>query len=61
MALYEKLKSLPDAKDCLKAGMTFEILDAVAHQTNDNQAAEQFQKARQKTFKIIHGLTLESG
>jgi len=50
-----------DAKDYLKPGVTFEILDAVAHQISDNQAAEQLQKARRKLFKIIHGQTLRAG
>jgi hypothetical protein len=61
MTPYDKLKSLPGAKDCLKPGMTFAILDAVALQISDNQAAEQLQKARQKLFKIIHGQTLRTG
>ena len=61
MTPYDKLKSLPDAKDYLKPGVTFEILDAVAHQISDNQAAEQLQKARRKLFKIIHGQTLRAG
>lgn len=61
MTPYDKLKSLPDAKDYLKLGVTFEILDAVALQISDNQAAEQLQKARQKLFKIIHGQTLRAG
>lgn len=61
MTPYDKLKSLPDAKDYLKPGATFEILDAVAHQISDNQAAEQLQKARRKLFKIIHGQTLRAG
>jgi len=61
MTPYDKLKSLPDAKEYLKPGVTFEILDAVAHQINDNQAADQLQKARQKLFKIIHGQTLRAG
>ena len=61
MTPYDKLKSLPGAKDCLKPGMTFAILDAVALQISDNRAAEQLQKARQKLFKIIHGQTLRTG
>lgn len=61
MTPYDKLKSLPDAKDYLKPGVTFEILDAVALQISDNQAAEQLQKARQKLFKIIHGQKLRAG
>ena len=61
MTPYDKLKSLPGAKDYLKPGMSFEILDAVAHQISDNQAADQLQKARQKLFKIIHGQVLRTG
>ena len=61
MTPYDKLKSLPNAKDYLKPGETFEILDTAAHQISDNQAAEQLQKARQKLFKIIHGQTLRTG
>jgi len=61
MTPYDKLKSLANAKDHLKPGVTFEILDAAAHQISDNQAAEQLQKARQKLFKIIHGQTLRTG
>ena len=58
---YDKLKSLPSASDCLKPGVSFEILDKVAHQISDNQAADQLQKARQKLFKTIHGQTLNTG
>lgn len=61
MTPYDKLRSLPGAKDCLKPGVTLETLDAVAVQINDNQAADQLQKARQKLFKIIHGRTLRTG
>jgi len=55
------ISKVTDAKDYLKPGVTFEILDAVAHQISDNQAAEQLQKARRKLFKIIHGQTLRAG
>ena len=41
---------LPGVKDCLKPGVSFEILDAVAFQISDKQAVEQLQKARQKLF-----------
>ena len=58
---YEKLKSLPDAKDYLKPGTNFEILEKIAHKISDNQAADQLQKARQKLFKTIHGNTLKTG
>jgi len=61
MTPYDKLKSLPAASDYLKPGVSFEILDQLAHQISDNQAADQLQKARQKLFKTIHGRTLNTG
>lgn len=61
MTPYDKLKSLVNAKDYLKPGITFEILDEVAHQISDNQAADQLQKARQTLFKIIHERVLSTG
>ena len=54
MTPYEKLKSLPDAEQYLKLGITFEILDAIAYQISDNEAADRFQKARRQLFKSIH-------
>ncbi len=61
MIPYDKLKSLPDASDYLKPSVNFEILDPLAHQINDNQAADPLQKARQKLFKTIHGQNLKTG
>lgn len=61
MTPYDKLKSLPDAKDYLKPGVSFAILDRLAHQISDNQAADRLQKARQILFKTIHGRTLNTG
>lgn len=61
MTPYDKLQSLPDAKDHLKPGVSFAILDKLAYQISDNQAAEQLQKARQTLFKTIHGRTLKTG
>jgi hypothetical protein len=61
MTPYDKLKSLPNAKDYLKPGVSFAILDTVAHQISDNQAADRLQKARQILFKTIHGRTLNTG
>ena len=61
MTPYDKLKSLPSAKDYLKLGVSFEILGKVAHQISDNQAADQLQKARRELFKTIHGRTLKTG
>ena len=60
MTPYDKLKSLPNAKDYLKPGESFAILDDVACQISDNQAADQLQKARQKLFKTIHERTLKT-
>jgi hypothetical protein len=45
----------------LKPGISFEILDTLAHQISDNQAADQLQKARRKLLKTIHGQTLKTG
>jgi transposase InsO family protein len=61
MTPYDKLKSLPNAKDYLKPDTSFEILDNVAHQISDNAAADKLQKARRKLFKTIHGWTLKTG
>jgi hypothetical protein len=58
---YDKLKSLPNAKDYLKPGTSFEIFGKLAHQISDNQASDQLQKARQKLFKTINGRALKTG
>jgi len=61
MTPYEKLKSLPRAKRDLKPTATFEILDVVAHQFSDNQAADRLQKARRQLFTTIHDRTQNTG
>jgi transposase InsO family protein len=61
MTPYDKLKSLPRAKQYLKPTVTFEILDATAHQLSDNQAADRLQKARQRLFTTIHERTQNTG
>ena len=61
MTPYDKLKSLPQAEAQLKPGVTFEILDATAHQISDNQAADRLQKARQHLFTMIHKRTRNTG
>ena len=61
MTPYDKLKSLAQAKAHLKPGITFEILDAIAHRLSDNQAADQLQKARQQLFTTIHAQTQHTG
>jgi len=61
MTPYDKLKSLPDAASYLKPETSFAILDKVAYQISDNQAADQLQKARNKLFKTINGQVLYAG
>ncbi|MDQ3564687.1 MAG: hypothetical protein M3436_11285 [Pseudomonadota bacterium] len=51
---YEKLKSLPTAKDSLKPGVTFEQLDAIAATISDNEAARRLNEALTKLFQSIH-------
>lgn len=54
MTPYEKLKSLPDAEAYLKAGITFEQLDAIAMTDTDNGAARRLQVARAAMFQSIN-------
>ncbi len=61
MTPCDKLKSLPDTDSYLKTGLSFEILDKLAHQISDNQAADPLQKARQKLFNTIHGRIPKTG
>jgi transposase InsO family protein len=53
MTPYEKLKSLPNAAQFLKKGITFEQLDAQAHAMSDNDAAQRLNTARATLFKTI--------
>ena len=53
MTPYEKLKSLPNAESYLKEGITFEILDAIAMEMSDNEAAEALLNARKRLFNQI--------
>jgi transposase InsO family protein len=61
MTPYDKFKSLPQAKQYLNSTVTFEILDVIAHQFSDTQAADRFQKARQRLFTTIHERTQNIG
>ena len=54
MTPYEKLKSLPDAADCLKPGTTFDQLDATATARSDNEAARALNQARERLFRSIN-------
>ncbi len=54
MTPYDKLKSLPQAQQYLKSGITFAHLDAIATRMSDNDSAAQLQRAKQKLFQHIH-------
>lgn len=53
MTPYEKFRSLPDAQQYLKKGITFEALDAIAGKETDLEAARAVQEARRKLFGEI--------
>ena len=50
---YEKLKSVPDARQYLKVGITVEHLDALASRMSDNEAAVALNHARRTLFQTI--------
>lgn len=54
MTPYDKLKSLPQASQYLKPGITFQQLDDIAMQCSDNEAARQLNQARAKLFRSIN-------
>lgn len=54
MTPYEKLKSLSQAGDYLKPGVTFEQLDELANAISDNKAAQRLNEARAKLFESIN-------
>ena len=53
MTPYEKLKSLPDATQFLKPGLSFQSLDDIASAISDNEAAKRLQQARHRLFDSI--------
>ena len=50
---YQKLKSIPEARQYLRDGITFEALDKIAHEKSDNECAALMQKAKQELFKTF--------
>ncbi len=58
MTPYEKLKSLPNAKQYLKDGVTFEQLDKIAMRKTDNEMAQIVQEERRKLFEYILPISL---
>ena len=61
MTPYDKLKSLDDAAQYLKPGLSFLALDAIALRVSDNEAAAQLQAARKQLFETIFGQNAHSG
>ena len=53
MTPYDKLKSLPNAKQFLKPNITLKILDDFAYNISDNDAALKLKNAKSKLFKSI--------
>jgi hypothetical protein len=54
MTPYEKLKSLDNAKGCLKEPLSFEKLDKEAYKISDNKAADKMNLAKKQLFKQIY-------
>jgi hypothetical protein len=54
MTPYEKLKSLPTAKEYLKPGVTLMQLEAIATAMSDNEAARRLQTAKRDLFNSIY-------
>jgi hypothetical protein len=54
MTPYEKLKSLPEADQHLKPGVSFDDLDAIAYAISDNEAARRLNEARSTLFRSIN-------
>lgn len=48
---YEKLKSLSNAEQYLRDGLTYEDLDKIAYAKSDNEYAKEMQKEKDKLFK----------
>ncbi|QXP85285.1 hypothetical protein [Methylococcus sp. Mc7] len=54
MTPYEKLKSLPEAEQYLKPGISFKQLDEIAYAISDNEAARLLNQARTELFQYIN-------
>ncbi|MBU4298659.1 hypothetical protein KJ636_01315, partial [Patescibacteria group bacterium] len=56
---YERLKSLANAQQYLKPGITFEILDKIAYQKSDNEFAALMQKTKEELFNNFSRYNLQ--
>ena len=54
MTPYEKLKSLPDAAQHLKLGITFQQLDDIVYAMSDNEATRHLNEARAELFRTLN-------
>lgn len=54
MTPYDKLKSLPKAKQYLKSNFSFKHLDEIASKMSDNQSAKNMNEAKDKLFTRIN-------
>ncbi len=54
MTPYDKFKSLSQAEQYLRDGLSFEKLDDIANAMTDNKAAEKLQQERKLLFNFIH-------
>jgi transposase InsO family protein len=50
---FERLKSLPDAAKYLKAGITMDSLEQIAHRMSDNEFARLMKKEKEKLSKTL--------
>jgi hypothetical protein len=48
---YDKLKSLPNAEQYLKQGVSFEQLDRMAHALSDTECARRMKRAKEKLLR----------
>lgn len=53
MMPYEKLKSMPKAKQYLKPGLSFDLLDSQAYALSDTQWAETMQEAKAAMWESV--------
>lgn len=56
---YDKLKSLQNAEQYLKDGISFKQLDKIAYAMSDNDFAEKMQKSKEELFKNFKHLPQE--
>lgn len=56
MTPYEKFRSLGNAEQYLKSGVTFELLDKIAYAMSDNQFAEAMNQAKTRLYESMKKL-----